>query len=407
MSQRREEVLSRIRAGEDGRTEFKEIRLHERGIAAPRTEETAAELVALANADGGLLLLGVEDSGAVAGVPEERLREVQHWIADVATNNCEPAIRPTIRSESAPDAAGAERSVVVVEIPRGIFVHQTAGGRYYTRVGPTKRLLNPPELARLFQERGRGFVFDEQIVFEAGVEALQWSRLESFFGRSPPLPWLDLLRNTRVTARDRDGVDRPTVAGLLTFGKDPTDFLPSAFVEAAQYGGTALSSTELVREDRLDGRAADQIDAAVAFVAASMAPGPGSGRDAGPDEGAPYDLEVVEEGVVNAVAHRDYSIHGSKIRLFVYADRLEIYSPGRLPNDLTPGNLQYRTFSRNQLLVSFLSKLQSKRTDRVYIESRGEGVRTILRRGEAHSGRRPEYDLFGSELRLTIWARRS
>ena len=403
MSERREEVLSRIRAGEDGRTEFTEIRLHKKGVAAPRTEETAAELVALANADGGLLLLGVEDSGAAAGVPEERLREVQHWVADVATNNCEPAIRPTIQTESVPDPEGVERCVIAIEIPRGLFVHRTSDGRCYTRVGPTKRRLDPPEVVRLCRERARGSVFDGQIVFDAGVEYLRWTCVESFFGSSPPLPWRDLLRRSGVAGQDCDGADRPTVAGLLVFGDDPADFLSSAFIEAAQYGGIESFSSNRVRENRLGGPVTDQIDAAVAFVADAQVSGGCSKRDGC----APYDPVVVEEGVVNAVAHRDYSVRGSHIRLVLYADRLEIHSPGHPPNDLTPEEMPYRTFSRNQRLVGFLSKIRSKRTGRPYAACRGEGVRTILRRGEAHSGRRPEYHLFGSEPRLTIWARRS
>ena len=123
------------------------------------------------------------------------------------------------------------------------------------------------------------------------------------------------------------------------------------------------------------------------------------------DDGALYDLDVVDEAIVNAVAHRDYAISGSKIRLFLFADRLELYSPGKLPNTLTLDDMPYRTFTRNQLLVSFLSRIRSKRTGQVFLESRGEGVRKILREGEAHSGRRPEYVLFGDELRLTLWRR--
>ena len=112
-----------------------------------------------------------------------------------------------------------------------------------------------------------------------------------------------------------------------------------------------------------------------------------------------YDINVVDEAVVNAVAHRDYAIAGSKIRLFLFADRLELYSPGKLPNTITLDDMAYRTFTRNQLLVSFLSRIRSKRTGEVFLESRGEGVRKILQDGEAHAGRRPEYELFGDELR--------
>ncbi len=237
-------------------------------------------------------------------------------------------------------------------------------------------------------------------MFAAGVEELDRSRLEAFFGRAPKIPWRDLLRNTSVVLRDEDETDRPSVAGLLTFGTQPTGHLRSAWIEAACYGGTRLSSDDLVHEERLTGPAPDQIDAAIAFV---MRFHPARGE---PGTEAPYDLDVVDEAIINAVAHRDYSLYGSKIRLFLFADRLELYSPGKLPNTLTLEAMPYRVFTRNQLLVNFLSHIHSKRTGRVFLESRGEGVRKILEGGEAHSGRRPRYELFGEELRLTIWARR-
>ncbi len=152
----------------------------------------------------------------------------------------------------------------------------------------------------------------------------------------------------------------------------------------------------MVHAERLAGPVSDQIDAGIAFVAGHR---PRRGAD------TPYDLGVVDEAIVNAVAHRDYAIAGSKIRLFLFADRLELYSPGKLPNTITLDDMPYRTFTRNQLLVNFLSRIRSKRTGQVFLESRGKGVRKILEDGEAHSGRRPEYELFGDELRLTLWAK--
>ena len=246
-------------------------------------------------------------------------------------------------------------------------------------------------------------MFDEQPVLAAAGDHLNRHRLEAFFGRSPTIPRLDLLRNTRVTLRDESGVDRPTVAGLLTFGIEPAEFLASGSIEAACDGGERLSSDDLVHAERLAGPVSDQIDAAVAFFAQFMQhpayPRPASGND------AQYDTDVVDEAIVDTVAHRDYAISGSKIRLFLFADQLELYSPGKLPNTITLDEIPYRTFTRNQLLVSFLSRIHSKRTGQVFLESRGEGVRKILQNGEAHSGRRPEYALFGDELRLTLWAK--
>ena len=120
-----------------------------------------------------------------------------------------------------------------------------------------------------------------------------------------------------------------------------------------------------------------------------------------------YDIRAVREAIVNAVAHRDYSIIGSKIRVFLYSDRIEISSPGGLPNTLTPESMAYRVFTRNQLLVNFLSGVRSPVTGNAFLESRGEGVRTILNLSESHSGRLPVYDLHGEELLLTIWAKPS
>ena len=408
MFEGRDRILDQLRAGEDGRAEFKEVRFGNRGVVSPNTEELAGELVAFANAEGGVVFLGVDDSGAVRGIPPARIDAVEHRVLNVATHNCDPPIRPIVRKALLPGDGGDDRRVLMAEVPRGLYVHRTSGGRYYARLGSTKRDLTPPELVRLFQQRGRGYVFDEQPVLAAAVDDLNRHRLEAFFGRSPAIPWLDLLRNTRVTYRDEDGVDRPTVTGLLVFGTEPAEFLPSGSIEAACYRGTRLSSDDLIHAERLAGPVSDQIDAGISFVARFMQAPPSqrpSGGDGAPYDSAPYDLDVVDEAVVNAAAHRDYAISGSKIRLFLFADRLEIYSPGKLPNTLTLDDMPYRTFTRNQLLVGFLSRIRSRRTGQVFLESRGEGVRKILEDGETYSGRRPEYELFGDELRLTLWRR--
>ncbi len=199
MFETKEQILDQLRAGEDSRAECKEIRFGKSGVLSPNTESFAAGMVAFANVEGGALFLGIKDSGEAAGIPAEKTGVVERWVIDVATNNCDPPIRPGARSVCLPVAGGDVRPILIVTIPRGVFVHQTSAGAYYARVGSTKQRLTSPELARLFQERGRGFVFDEQPVFAADVNELDWKRLETFFGRTPKIPWLDLFRNTRVT----------------------------------------------------------------------------------------------------------------------------------------------------------------------------------------------------------------
>src|SRR5262245_49778096 len=214
----KKEILDQLRAGEDSRAEFKEIRFGDRSVLSPNTEDMTGELVAFSNADGGVVFLGVDDNGFVQGIPEDRLAVLEQWIVNVTTNNCEPPIRPLIRKEVLARPDGSEGVIMLVEVKRGLYVHRTSGGRYYSRVGSTKQDLSSQALARLFQERGRAFVFDEQPVRTAVPEDLDPTSLRRFLGSADSIPRQDLLRNTRIVAPDEEGVDRPTVAGLLAFG---------------------------------------------------------------------------------------------------------------------------------------------------------------------------------------------
>ena len=127
-----------------------------------------------------------------------------------------------------------------------------------------------------------------------------------------------------------------------------------------------------------------------------------------------YDLTAVFETIVNAVAHRDYSMHGARIRLRLFTDRLELYSPGALANTMTVETLLYRQASRNESITSLLAKcpvpsaISGIETPRVTLmDRRGEGVAIILEQSERLSGQRPVYELPDeSELRLTIFAAR-
>jgi ATP-dependent DNA helicase RecG len=401
-----DDLERQLATGEDARAEFKEVVLGDRGVRSPNTEDMAGEMVAFANAEGGVIFLGVDDAGIIRGLPEDRLADIESWLINVATNNCDPPLRPLIRRERLPLPGGSDAVIMLVEVRRGLYVHGTSSGRHYVRVGSSKQILTAASLARLFQERGRAFVFDEQAVPTATAEDLDRERLEQFFASRPPaIPWPNLLRNTKVVTQTEGGSDRPTVAGLLAFGKAPHTHMPSAYIEAAAYRGVRLTSDDLVHAEKIEGPADVQIDDATAFVERFMLKP--ARKPAGREDYPQYDIGAVHEAIVNAVAHRDYSIAGSKIRLFLFADRLELYSPGSPPNTLTIETMPYRVFTRNQLLVSFLSRMKSRRTGLAFLESRGEGVRRILEASESHSGRRPVYDLFGQELRLAIWARPS
>ena len=186
------------------------------------------------------------------------------------------------------------------------------------------------------------------------------------------------------------------------FSMSPQNHLKSAFIETAVYRGRHRTSDDLVHSESIKGTVDFQIDEAVKFADRFMLKP--ARKPLGRVDYPQFDLKAIHEAIVNAVAHRDYSIAGSKIRVFLYSDRIEISSPGALPNTLTVESMAFRVFTRNQRLVQFLSRKRSSTTGKVFLESRGEGVQNILRLSEAHSGMIPQYDVYGDELLLTIWA---
>lgn len=151
-----EEILCQCHAGEDSRAEVRDIRFGKRGVVSPNAEDFAGEFVAFANASGSAVFRGVDDSGTVHGISADRNGTTERWPVNVATNNCNPPIRPDVRNVCLPATGGDEKPILVVRVPRGAFVHQTSRGRYYARVGSTKKRLTSPELAQLFLDRGRG-----------------------------------------------------------------------------------------------------------------------------------------------------------------------------------------------------------------------------------------------------------
>lgn len=258
--------------------------------------------------------------------------------------------------------------------------------------------------------------FDEQSVPGASLDDLEPALWQRFRTEQTHDERDDLLIKLGMARSDDDGITHPTVAGVLLAAVDPRRWLPNAFIQAVAYRGTEVVSDMAPRYYQLDladltGPLDHQALEAVRFVRRNMrvrAYKDGMGRVDVPQ----FDLKAVFEAVVNAVAHRDYSIYGSKIRLRLFSDRLELYSPGAIPNTMTVESLPYRQVARNEAVTSLLAKcpipddadwLQTSR--RTLMDRRGEGVRVILERSEHLAKRRPEYRLLDdAELLLVIYA---
>lgn len=410
-------LLEKIRLGEDSFLELKAVRFAGGRLRGPSQDDLANELAAFANSAGGELVLGVEDkTRVVTGMELEQLDTVEAIVRQACEQSIQPPLAPIIERLTLPDAQGVARPVVRIEVKRSLFVHQSPGG-YLQRVGSSKRPLTPDQLARLFQQRSQSRLirFDETPVSTAtldDLEAVLWQRF------APPenTDAREVLLNKLAMARrdDRDGEWRPTVAGLLLATREPQRFLSNAYVQAVAYRGTTVvpEGDSLYQLDALDitGPLDKQIFDTCAFVRKNMRVAAYKATTGGRVDLPDYSMRAVFEAMANAVAHRDYSMPGSRIRLRMFSNRLEIHSPGMLPNTMTPSDLAYRQSSRNEAIASLLARCPIPDNPyelrrRFIMDKRGEGVPIILWESEKLSGRLPEYRLIGeNELLLTIYA---
>jgi len=410
------ELLDKISLGEDSFLELKEVRFSGDRVNAPRRDALADEFAAFANARGGVCVLGVEDSTReMMGIPVERLDAVEDFVRELCADSIVPSLLPVIERLRLPTSTGGEVAVIKVDVSRSLFVHKSPGG-YLHRVGSAKREMAPEFLARLFQQRSQVRIirFDEQPVPRATLDDLQpklWERFATHRSRDGRD---DLLVKLAMARIDDSGVLRPTVAGVLMASEDPCQWLPNAFIQAVAYRGVEVRPADdtLYQLDAADivGPLDQQIVGACHFVKRNMRVA--AIKKEGRHDIPQFDLTAVFEALVNAVAHRDYAIYGAKIRLRLFADRLELYSPGAIPNTMTVESLPYRQAARNEAITSLLAKCAAPETESsivtnrdTFMDKRGEGVQIILDNSERISGRRPEYRVIDdSELMLTIYA---
>ncbi|MCY4208517.1 MAG: putative DNA binding domain-containing protein [Roseovarius sp.] len=411
----RSELLKKIELGEDTFLECKEVTFKGGNIREPKQDKLADEIAAFANTRGGVIVLGVRDRPRdVVGIPVERLDKVEALVRQACEDSMEPPGAPVIERMYLPDGMGEEKPIVRVEISRSLFVHSSPGG-YFHRIGSSKRKIPTEQLFRLFQQRTQARIirFDETPVSTASFDDLSEDLWKRFATPRTSDTQEQFLSKLGMASQDDNGNWLPTVAGVLLASRQPCQFLPNAFVQAVAYRGTEISAAserayQLDAQD-ITGPLDQQIMEACQFVRKNMrvaARKNSGGRGDIPQ----YSMLAVFEAVANAVAHRDYSMSGSKIRLQLFNDRLELYTPGSLANTMTPESLEYRAASRNEAITSQLARCPVEHDDfaahRTHImDKRGEGVPVILSNSKQLSGRLPEYRMIDdSELLLTIYA---
>ena len=388
MSMTRTGLLEIIRNGENSGVEFK------RDVV--QSHALAKELVAFANFEGGIVLLGVEDDGRVSGITRD---DPEMFVMNTCRDKVRPGLIPFY--EVVKDVEPG-KDVAVVRVSRGFDVHALWHDNknvYFIRVGTQSRDATPEELSRLFQQRG-GFRAELRPVSGVTIADLDIRRLRNYFVRirqqdvpddSDEAAWRTLLFNTEIMVED--GV---TVSGVLLFGRTPNRFLPQAGIDAASFPG---ANKDYAARERAALRGpmtpllndggeiveAGLVEQALAFVNRNVAvAGQLEAGGARREEVQAYPAEAVREAIVNALVHRDYLLSSTDIELSIYDDRMEIVSPGRLPNGITPARmLTGCRAARNQLIKDVMR-------DYRYLEHSGMGVpRKIVKCMREHNGTEP------------------
>jgi ATP-dependent DNA helicase RecG len=265
---------------------------------------------------------------------------------------------------------------------------------------PETRMLDTTDEARIIR-------FEEQPVPETSFRDLTPELWQRFLPQSPEDP-SSILRKMKLLTEYDLGEERASVAGVLLCSRRPDTWLPGAYVEAVRYRGTLQASHRQINAERIRGPLDWQIRDGVAFILHNMFVA--AVKRPGRKEFPQYSDRAVFEAVVNAVVHRDYSIHGSKVRILQFDDRVEIYSPGPLPNSVTVDSLPLRQATRNELITALLARISVEGVEgagrhQYFMERRGDGVPIILNESLRLSSRLPEYRLLDdAELLLTIYS---
>lgn len=395
------DVRRQLRLGEDSRREFKQIKLAGGRLENPKQDDLADAIAAFANARGGVLLCGVTDQGDAQGLSRDEVARLDSIVVGVSSDAIKPAVRiHTYHVEL------DGKFLLVLEVPEGDSQHDSPGGSY-VRVGGSKRRMTSDERLRLAQRRGQARFrsFDEQAVLNTGYATLEeplWKPLLSVEGATNPEA---ALRRLALLVDDESGIARATVAGVLLCTRSPEQWLPGARITATRYRGKDRASGQTDGQE-ITGPLDRQIANALAFATRNMQVA--ARKDPARVDLPQYSERALFEAIVNAVVHRDYSMRGSKIRLSMFEDRLEIQSPGSLPNNLTIESMTARQATRNEVLASVLGRMPAggvpgSQDRRYFMERRGDGVSIIRHETMALIGRAPKYRLIDeTELCLTL-----
>ena len=352
------------------------------------TNDIGNGVCAFANTNDGTILVGVDNKGAIAGVS----KKVEEQIANII-DSCDPPVRAAIET-----GIVNEKNILVVKVKKSGQVHSWKG-KIYLRVGSTNRPLSMREILELGQKLGK-IRFDEQICEGANLEDVDRDKVEWYTEKRaklkgievPKTPYQQILINLCAAIKKDDNL-LPTNAGILFFGKSPQRFFPCCELKVARFKGKNM--VEFIDRAELQGPLSNLIDDAEKFIKRNT-------RVATKIIGfeqvniTEYPYEAIREAIINAVTHRDYFFAGASVRIMIFDDRIEVESPGRLPEGVTLTNLEGNHVLRNEKIANLLYDIG-------YIEKWGTGIRRMKDLMRNHGLVEPIFEESGRFFKVTFY----
>mgnify|MGYP001251286164 CR=1 FL=1 len=375
------ELLELINKGEGYHLEFK--------LEEENNEDFAKTIVCFANTDGGKILVGVDDDGKIIGVSD--IDKVMLRIDNIAINNCKPPISIYQESEVIDD-----KKIIIVTVAKGAQrPYQTNKGQYYVRASNRCRQASREELLRIFQA-GQSLYYDELPINRALLSNLDLIAFKDFLLNylDTPIDNDEDLKRYLIYFHLLTENEIPTFTGILFWGKEPQKFVPESRIICANINGVDIGDLNIEKQE-LKGTIPAMLSYVENFLKSNLRK-LHEIKDFMPESDYEIPLTALREAVVNAIAHRDYTI-SAPIRILLFTDRIEIHSPGRLPNTVTIESMKVggSHVLRNPTIYNLLIKMKM-------VTDLGSGVRRMIKLVREQTGKDIEFSTNESEFIITI-----
>lgn len=385
-------TIEDIKDRPEGQTfDCKSVKIEPKALAVP--------IVAMANADGGMLAIGISDkTRRIEGIDQHTAHVNE--LLKVPFSLCIPSVN--IKPEYIPciDSEGKPNHVLLLHIPASATLHANQADEVFMRVGDSSRKLGFEERMSLMYDKGERY-FEDTAAYDATIEDIDFNYVQDLlnvigYTKSP----LEYLKENNNFITYKNGKEQISTACILLFGKKPQLFFPRARVRFIRYMGTEEKvgrEMNVIKDVTFEGRIIDQIRKTIDYLESQVKEHTYLGEKGVFVTDREYSPFVLQEMTVNSICHRDYSIKGTEIQIKMFDDRLVFETPGKFPGIVRSDNIRHTHFSRNPKIAEFLKAYK-------YVREFGEGVDRMCKELEAKGLHDPKYILTAFILKSTVYA---